>query len=91
MEWTTGIEIPGKSEVIELDITIRVNSKLKNFIVSFYLDKWTLKNWQEWYMVGTVLQWIGYMDFTSDNSLTQVMQGWLDKINKSTYNVVEQN
>ena len=39
LEWTTGIEIPGKSEVIELDITIRVNSKLKNFIVSFYLDK----------------------------------------------------
>ena len=55
-------EIVGRNKYLSLDISIRANSKLNNFVVNLDIEDESLKNWNEWYIVCTILKEMGYID-----------------------------
>lgn len=64
------------AKYLSLDISMRTNSKLHNFIVNLDIEDGSLKNWNEWYIVCTILREMGYIDDLFQT--TGEMRKWLD-------------
>lgn len=70
----------GDNKYLSLDISIRANSKLNNFVVNLDLENGSLKNWNEWYIVCTILKEMGYIDELFQT--TRKMEEWIELIVK---------
>lgn len=66
------------TKYLSLDISIRANSKLNNFVVNLDIEDDSLKNWNEWYIVCTILKEMGYIDDLFQT--TGEMRKWIELI-----------
>lgn len=74
----TDEEIQSPTQYLSLDISIRANSKLNNFVVNLDIADGSLKNWNEWYIVCTILKEMGYIDDLFQQ--TGEMRKWIEEI-----------
>ncbi len=70
-----------RSDHITLDFTVRINAKLKNFTIDLETgEDGSPKNWNEWYRIAEVLEWLGYIKMYWEGpwqSATDLMNEWI--------------